>query len=101
MVIDVGVIIERDILPENKLPNELPDPIDRQDRSKKSSKDRESMRWMGYGVEFIGVLGVFTYAGYWADEKLQTKPWLMILAMTVAFVGMIYLLFKETANWRK
>lgn len=101
LVIDVGVIIERDILPENKLPNELPDPTDRQGRSKKPSKDRESMRWMGYGVEFIGVLGIFTYAGYWADEKLQTKPWLMILAMTVAFVGMIYLLFKETANWRK
>ncbi len=59
------------------------------------------MRWVGFGVEFIGVLGVFTYAGYRADRTLQTGPWLMITGMSIAFVGMIYLLFKETAHWRK
>jgi len=66
-----------------------------------SLKGGESIRWAGFGVEFIGVLGVFTYAGYWADKTLQTSPWLMIAGMLVAFVGMIYLLLKETTPWRK
>ena len=59
------------------------------------------MRWMSFGIEFVGVMGIFTFAGYWADERLGTKPWLMIVGLVVGFIGMTYLLFKETANWRK
>ena len=66
-----------------------------------SEGNRSSLRWMGYGVEFVGVLGVFTYMGYRADEHWQTTPWLMITGLLMAFTGMFYLLIKETAHWRK
>ena len=67
----------------------------------RSGSDRSSLRWMSFGVEFIGVLGIFTFAGYWADGKLGTQPWLMIAGLGIAFVGMMYLMVKETAVWRK
>ncbi|MCK4627996.1 MAG: AtpZ/AtpI family protein [Sedimentisphaerales bacterium] len=86
---------------KNDLNGSLSEVPIRPDQTKDSLEEGESMRWVGFGVEFIGVLGVFTYAGYWADRTLQTSPWLMIIGMSIAFVGMIYLLFKETAHWRK
>ena len=70
-------------------------------KDKRSASDRSSLRWMSFGVEFIGVLGIFTFAGYWADGKLGTQPWLMIAGLGIAFVGMMYLMVKETAVWRK
>ena len=74
-----------------------------EDRAKdgKAGEDRSSLRWMGFGVEFVGVMGLFTYAGYWADGKFGTRPWLMIVGLAVAFVGMMYLMIKETAGWRR
>ena len=69
--------------------------------SGKADEDRNSMRWMGFGIEFIGVLGIFAYGGYWGDKKYDTAPWLMVLGIVVGFVGMMYLLYKETAQWRK
>lgn len=62
---------------------------------------RQSMRWAGFGIELIGVMGLFTYAGYLADERWHTRPWLMLGGMLLAFTGMMYLLWKETGVWRK
>ena len=70
-------------------------------KAKYPLEEGQPMRWVGFGVKFIGILGIFTYAGYWADRTLQTSPWLMITGMSIAFVGMIYLLFKKVAHWRK
>ena len=64
-------------------------------------EDRQSMRWLSYGIEFIAVLAIFTFFGYWADKKYNTEPWLMVTGLTIGFIGMIYLLFKETEKWRK
>ena len=67
-----------------------------------SGRESESLRWMSFGIELAGVMGVFGYSGYWADQKLgHGGPWLMLAGMAIGFVGMIYLLFKETAKWRK
>ena len=76
-------------------------PKGNQGQKEKPTKDRESLRWLGYGVELAGVIGIFTYAGFWADEKFHTRPWLMISGMLLAMIGMFYLLLKETTNWRK
>lgn len=57
-------------------------------------------RWLGLGVEFGGVIGIFTWAGYWADRKLGSSPWLMVTGLMVGFVGMTYLLYKETRDFR-
>ncbi|MCF7958859.1 MAG: AtpZ/AtpI family protein [Phycisphaerae bacterium] len=69
-------------------------------KTDEKNEDRQSMRWLGYGVEFIGVLGIFTYMGYMADEKFKTTPWLMLTGLLVSFIGMIYLLIKETKDWQ-
>jgi len=44
-------------------------------------------RYAGVGVQFAATLGVFTYVGYWADGKLGTSPWLMIVGVFVGFGG--------------
>ena len=81
--------------------NDISSSVDNGSASGMDEDDRNSMRWMGFGIEFIGVLGIFAYGGYWADKKYDTSPWLMISAIAVSFVGMMYLLYKETAQWRK
>ena len=87
-------------MPDNKLGEDpiKPEPSGNLDKPKPKS-DRESYRWMGYSVEFIGVIGLFMWFGYLADQKFQTSgPWWMITGFFVAFVGMIYLLLKETGS---
>ena len=52
-------------------------------------------KWAGIGFEFAGVIGIFVYMGYVADEKFETGPWLLLTGFFVGFVGMLYLVFKE------
>ena len=66
-----------------------------------ASDDRRTLRWLGLGMEFIGVMGIFTYFGSVADKKFQTDPWLMITGLITGFIGMMYLLIKETSQWRR
>ena len=66
-----------------------------------SGEDRNSLRWMSLGIEFVGVMGIFAYLGYLGDEKFGTGPWLMFVGVIIALVGMTYLLFKETKKWRQ
>ena len=90
-------------MPENKLGNNptKPEPPDKLEKSKPQNS-REGYRWIGYSVEFIGVIGLFMWFGYLADEKFQTSgPWWMLTGFFVAFVGMIYLLLKETGSIKK
>ena len=62
-----------------------------------SSSSRQHYRWLGYGVEFMGVLALFMWLGHLLDKKLQTTgPWWLLAGFFFAFVGMIYLLIKET-----
>ncbi len=69
--------------------------------AKEPSFGRESFRWLGYGIELIGVMAIFAYGGWRLDKHCGTRPWLMVALMLVAFVGMMYLLYKDTAQWRK
>ena len=87
-------------MPDNKLGDnpEKFEPTGDLEKSKRKS-DREGYRWMGYSVEFIGVIGLFMWFGYLADQKFHTSgPWWMLTGFIVAFVGMIYLLLKETGS---
>ena len=76
--------------------------LDNKDRrgEDESREDRKSLRWTSLGIEFVGVMGIFAYLGYLADERFRTGPWLMFIGFVTAFVGMTYLLFKETKKWR-
>ncbi len=67
-----------------------------------ADKDRSSLRWLGFGFEFAGVLAIFSWLGYQADQKLGHKgPWLLLAGFGIGFVGMMYLLIKETWQLRK
>ena len=57
---------------------------------------RRSLRWMGAGIEFCGVLGVFCYFGYRLDKRCGTTPIYMIMAFFIAFIGMLYLFYKDS-----
>jgi F0F1-type ATP synthase assembly protein I len=59
------------------------------------------LRWMSFGIELAGVVAIFVYGGYLADGYFGTRPWLMIVGLSVSFIGMIYQLFKETKKWRQ
>ena len=68
------------------------------DRPQQNNKKQEYTRWLGFGIEFGGTIAIFCYIGYKLDEVLNTSPWLLLAGFFVAFVGMFYLIFKQTRN---
>jgi F0F1-type ATP synthase assembly protein I len=58
-------------------------------------------KWLGIGFEFCGVLGVFCYLGYKADEVFNTSPWLLLAGFFVGFIGMFYTILKQGWNIRR
>jgi len=89
-------------LPDNKLEENNNQFVGDDKQRQDTDRDRKSLRWMGFGLEFIGVLAIFSYAGWWLDQKMAHNfPWLMMLGFGVGFIGMMYLLYKETVNLRK
>ena len=74
----------------------------RSERDAGESVKWTSMRWMGLGLEIAGLVVLFSYLGWRLDEKLEHHfPVLMISGFVIAFVGRIYLLFKETKQQRE
>jgi F0F1-type ATP synthase assembly protein I len=55
-------------------------------------------RWLGFGIEFAGVVGLFCYMGYKLDEVMNASPWFLLAGFFVGFIGMFYLLLKEARN---
>jgi hypothetical protein len=57
---------------------------------------------LGAGLEFGGVIAVFSYIGYRLDEALNTSfPYFLLGGFFLSFTGMLYLLFKETRDTRR
>lgn len=56
---------------------------------------RGAMRWMGVGIEFCLVIGVFCLVGYYLDTLEGTSPGWMILGFFVGFGVMLYLMLKR------
>jgi F0F1-type ATP synthase assembly protein I len=72
------------------------------DKPRQNNDKTAYARWLGIGVEFCGVIGVFCYIGFKIDESLSTSPWFLIISFFFAFTGMLYIILKETRNiWRK
>ena len=67
--------------------------------AEKPEKDiwhKDSLRWLGAGVEFCGVLGIFCFLGYKLDKHFQKSPLFLIIGFFLAFIGMIYLFYKDS-----
>ena len=69
--------------------------------AEEADKDRKALKWMSFGIEFVGVLAIFSCLGWWADQKLDSRPWFMLIGFAVGFTGMMYFLYKETEDLRK
>jgi F0F1-type ATP synthase assembly protein I len=65
------------------------------ERPPQNNNKQDYARWLGLGIEFAGVVGLFCYIGYKLDEALNTSPWLLLVGFFVAFIGMLYLIIKQ------
>ncbi len=57
-------------------------------------------RFLGSGLELVGILGLFLAAGYFADGKLETRPWCMVIGAIVGIVGGLYRLIRQATGPR-
>ena len=65
-------------------------------REKKDETQHSSLRWMGAGIEFCGVISIFCYIGHKLDEHFKTGPFLLLTGFFVGFIGMVYLFYKDS-----
>lgn len=54
-------------------------------------------RAMGAGLTLAVSVGLFAYGGLWLDERLGTKPWLLLLGVGCGVVGGILHLIRVLA----
>jgi len=66
------------------------------DNKSPDSQGASYARWVGFGIEFCGVLAVCCYLGYKLDQRLNSSPWFLLAGFFVGFAGMLYIVFKET-----
>ncbi len=72
------------------------------DRISNDKNKRYYFKWLGFGIEFGGVVAVFCYMGYQLDAALDTSPYFLLTGFFLSFIGMLYLVFKQTRDmWRK
>ena len=53
------------------------------------------MRWMGVGIEFCLVVGIFCLIGYFLDKAENTSPGWMIIFFFIGFGFMLYTMLKR------
>lgn len=70
--------------------------LSRKQRFADDSYYRGAFRWMGIGIEFCLVVGVFCLIGYFLDKLENTSPGWMILGFFVGFGVMLYLMVKRS-----
>ena len=51
------------------------------------AEQRKSANAAGVGLQFGLTICLFALLGMWADGKLDTKPWLMVAGVVLAFIG--------------
>jgi F0F1-type ATP synthase assembly protein I len=72
-----------------------------QENQPDNQKWKTIMKWSGLGVEFAGVIILFCYFGYKLDERLQSSPWFLLAGFFIGFIGMLYIIIKDTRKlWR-
>jgi F0F1-type ATP synthase assembly protein I len=75
--------------------------MSQQENQSENRKWKTIMKWSGLGVEFAGVIILFCFFGYKLDEKFQTSPWFLLAGFFLGFIGMLYIIIKDTRNlWR-
>jgi len=76
-------------------------PTLRQPAGNEGDGSQNYAKWLGIGVEFCGVVGVFCYIGHRLDRVLDTAPWILLAGFFVGFTGMLYIIVKQSWNIRR
>jgi F0F1-type ATP synthase assembly protein I len=66
------------------------------DNKSSDSQGASYARWVGFGLEFCGVLAICCFLGYKLDQRLNSSPWFLLVGFLVGFAGMLYIIIKET-----
>ena len=68
------------------------------DSQAREDEKREMRAWhrlAGVGIEFIVAVVLFGFIGRFADRKLGTDPWLMVVGFGLGFATGLYLMLRE------
>jgi len=63
-----------------------------------SSDKPDYLKWASFGLEFGGVITIFCYIGFQIDAALNSSPWFLLAGFFLSFIGMLYILYKQTKN---
>jgi F0F1-type ATP synthase assembly protein I len=72
--------------------------LDKKEQLQKEEWQQISVRWMGIGIEFTAVVGIFSWLGYFLDEKGGTSPGFLIMGFLVGFSIMLYTMIKRAGG---
>jgi F0F1-type ATP synthase assembly protein I len=72
--------------------------LDKKEQLQKEEWQQISVRWMGIGIEFTAVVGIFSWLGYFLDEKGGTSPGFLIMGFLVGFSVMLYTMIKRAGG---
>ena len=64
----------------------------------KRNQQDNSNKWLQYSgmaTEMIFIIGIFAVLGYYADNKLNTKPFLLILLLLLGASISLYRIYKQ------
>ena len=68
-------------------------PTDPEDAPRRVTDDYA--RYAGLGIQFAATMGVLGALGYWADTRLGTGPWLLVVGIFLGAVGGFVSLVKQ------
>jgi ATP synthase protein I len=54
---------------------------------------REATPFLALGIQFAAIVVLMFFIGKWGDEKLNTKPWLMLLGLLIGISAGFYHFF--------
>jgi F0F1-type ATP synthase assembly protein I len=79
-------------------PDKQQEELDKKEQLQKEEWQQISFRWMGIGIEFTVVIGIFSGLGYYLDEKAHTSPGFLIMGFLVGFSIMLYTMIKRAGG---
>ena len=74
----------------------LPGDVTPVGKTERKGGDPGAWRIAGLGLQFAVTVVLFTFFGMVLDEKLGWSPWGVVVMVSVAVVGNLYLLIKES-----
>ena len=57
--------------------------------------------YMGLGIQFCLSIVLFMFAGKWLDDRLGTKPWLMVAGVFLGATAAFYSMYRRLMSDQK